>query len=453
MGLTVIWRAFQRMANTPPMRQDTQPHEHTATGIKTFVAASIGNLLEIYDFIAYGIFAVPISRTFFQTHSEFTSLLLTFTTFAVGFVARPIGALVLGRYADRAGRRKALSLTLILMAAGTLVPAVCPSYTSIGLAAPLIVACGRLLQGFSAGGEIGGSVAILVENAPASRKGFASSFQQMSQGAGVMVAGLVGLMLTHLFSDAQINSSAWRLAFVFGLLIGPVGWYVRRSIPETAEFEQSSRQRKAALWPQLVEYRGRVLSGIGILVFWTIATYVSNYFTTYAVRELHLSLFDSYLGQLAYGIVMVIACPLVGTLSDRIGVRKPMLAGALITAVVAYPLFWLLARHPDRFTLIAVQMTISLLLACYAACASNVLAGIFPVQFRATGVGFSYATGVTIFGGLTPLLATSLIDVTGDKLVVGYYLAAAALISCIPGALSARTHSPSQQPAPVAFSE
>ncbi|WP_118185573.1 MFS transporter [Paraburkholderia phosphatilytica] len=386
------------------MRRTTPPRDPAASGVKTFAAASIGNLLEIYDFIAYGIFAVPISRTFFATHSDFMSLLLTFITFAVGFVARPLGALVLGRYADRAGRRRALSLTLLLMAAGTLVPAVCPSYAAIGIAAPVIVACGRLLQGFSAGGEIGGAVALLVENAPESRKGFASSFQQMSQGGGAMLAGLVGLMLTHLFTDAQITGGAWRLAFVFGLLIGPVGWYVRRSIPETAAFERSSLQRKADLWPQLVRYRGRLLGGVGILVFWTIATYVSNYFTTYAVRELHLSLFDSYLGQLGYGITMVIACPVIGALSDRVGVRKPMLVGALVTAVAAYPLFWLLAQHPSRFALIAVQMTISLLLACYAACASNVLASFFPVQFRATGVGFSYATGVTIFGGLTPLV-------------------------------------------------
>ncbi|MGG1947447.1 MFS transporter [Trinickia sp. NRRL B-1857] len=435
------------------MRRNTPPRDLAASDIKTFAAASIGNLLEIYDFIAYGIFAVPISRTFFATHSEFVSLLLTFITFAVGFVARPLGALVLGRYADRAGRRRALSLTLILMAAGTLVPAVCPSYAAIGMAAPVIVACGRLLQGFSAGGEIGGAVALLVENAGESHKGFASSFQQMSQGGGAMLAGLVGLMLTHLFTDAQITGGAWRLAFVFGLLIGPVGWYVRRSIPETAAFERASLQRKADLWPQLMLYRWRLLGGVGILVFWTIATYVSNYFTTYAVRELHLSLFDSYLGQLGYGITMVIACPLIGALSDRIGVRKPMLVGALVTAVAAYPLFWFLAQHPGRFTLIAVQMIISILLACYAACASNVLASFFPVQFRATGVGFSYATGVTIFGGLTPLLVTSLIGMTGDKLVIGYYLAAAALVSCIPVALSPRTHTSSQPQAPVALTE
>jgi MHS family proline/betaine transporter-like MFS transporter len=264
----------------------------------------------------------------------------------------------------------------------------------------------------------------------------------MSQGAGVMLAGLVGMTLTHLFSDAQINAGAWRLAFVFGVLIGPVGWYVRRSIPETQAFERASQQRAVALAPQLVQYRWRLVGGVAIMVFWTIATYVSNYFTTYSVRELHMSLFDSYLGQLAYGVTMVIACPLVG-----------MLFGALLTALGAYPMFLFLSQHPDRLSLMAVQSVIALLLACYAACASNVLAGVFPVQFRATGVGLSYATGVTLFGGLTPLLVTTLINVTGDKLVVGYYLAAAALVSCIPVALSARTGSNSEQPAHGALTE
>jgi len=174
------------------------------------------------------------------------------------------------------------------------------------------------------------------------------------------------------------------------------------------------------------------LMGVSIMVFWTIATYVSNYFTTYAVRELKLSSVDSYIGQLAYGITMVVVCPIVGAIADRIGTRKPMLYGAAITAAVAYPLFVLLAHDPSRTTLIAVQMTIALLLACYAACASAVLASVFPTQFRATGVAFTYAVGVTLFGGFTPAVVTMLIGLTGDKLVVGYYLAAAALISCIP---------------------
>lgn len=408
---------------------------HDTTGAQSrraVAAASVGNILEIYDFIAYGIFAVPISRTFFPASSDFAALILTFITFAVGFLVRPVGALVLGRYADRAGRKKALSLTLLLMAAGTVVPAVCPSFASIGIAAPLLIVLGRLIQGFSAGGEIGGTVAMLIENAPQSRKGFFGSFQQMSQGGGTLIAGIVGIVLTSCFTQAEIFGGAWRLAFAFGLLIAPVGWFIRRSVAETRDFEQSQRSPRRALWPQLAEYKGRVLTGVAIMVFWTIATYVSNYFTTYAVREVHLSLFDSYLGQVSYGITMMTMCPIVGYLSDRIGTRAPMLCGAAITAVAAYPLFMLLTHSPGLTTLIVVQVAIAVLLACYAACASTVMGTVFPTEFRATGVGLSYALGVTVFGGFTPVAVTALIGFTGDRLVIGFYLAAAAVVSCVP---------------------
>ncbi|WP_296228898.1 MFS transporter [Ralstonia sp. UBA689] len=399
---------------------------------RAVVAASIGNVLEIYDFIAFGIFAVPIARTFFPAGSDFAALIMTFMTFAAGFLARPLGALLLGRYADRVGRKRALSLTLVLMALGTLVPAVCPSYAAIGVAAPIIIVLGRLVQGFSAGGEVGGAVAMMVENAGGKHRGLYGSFQQMSQGGGVLVAGLLGVFMTSVFTEQQILDGGWRLAFVFGVLIGPVGWYIRRAIPETAEFSASHATRTdERLLSGLARHSGQILMGIGVMVFWTIATYVSNYFTTYAVRELHLSLLQSYLGQISYGVTMLVACPAFGALSDRTGPFKLMAFGAGLSALLAYPLFWVLAKHPSLPMLIVVQGVIALLLASYAACASRVLADIFPVHFRATGVGISYALGVTIFGGLTPLLVTSLIHWTGDKLVVGLYLSCAAIVSAV----------------------
>jgi len=399
---------------------------------RAVVAASIGNVLEIYDFIAFGIFAVPIARTFFPASSDFAALVMTFMTFAAGFLARPLGALLLGRYADRVGRKRALSLTLVMMALGTLVPALCPSYASIGVAAPLIMVMGRLLQGFSAGGEVGGAVAMMVENAGGTRRGLYGSFQQMSQGGGVLVAGIIGVIMSSVLTEQQILDGGWRLAFVFGVLIGPVGWYIRRAIPETPEFSVGRAARTdEALLPGLARHSGQILMGIGVMVFWTIATYVSNYFTTYAVRELHLSLMESYLGQISYGVTMLVACPAVGALSDRIGPFKPMAVGAGLSAILAYPLFWVLAAHPSLPMLMVVQGLIALLLASYAACAARILADIFPVHFRATGVGISYALGVTIFGGLTPLAVTTLIHWSGDKLIVGLYLSCAAVVSAV----------------------
>ncbi|KMY86451.1 Permease of the major facilitator superfamily [Candidatus Paraburkholderia calva] len=228
-----------------------------------------------------------------------------------------------------------------------------------GAATPVIITCGRLLQGFSAGGEVGGSVAMLVENAPGSHKGFASSFQQMSQGGRARLAGLVGLVLTNLFTDAQISGGAWRIAF--GLLIGPVGWYIRRSIPETRAFETAKREDAPPLLPTLAAHRWHLLGGVAIMVFWTVATYVSNYYDLCGARAAHDDVpVQNYLGQMAYGITMVLMCPVIGKLSDRIGVRKPMLFGALLTAVIAYPLFWLLAHHPGPLPLMALQACIGL---------------------------------------------------------------------------------------------
>lgn len=395
-------------------------------------AATVGNVLEIYDFIAFGIFAIPISKVFFPAVSELNAILLTMGTFAAGFLARPIGALVLGRYADRVGRKKALTLTLIMMATGTVIPAICPGYAALGVLAPIIILLGRLLQGFSAGGEIGGVVCMLVENAPPQRRFFYASLQQAAQGAGVLTAGCMGLALNSFFTEQEILDGAWRIAFAFGLLIGPVGWYIRRSVPETVLFRKTSAgERNLPLLGQLITYRRSLLLGLSVMVFWTVATYISNYFTTYTVRQLHLTPVDSFIGQIGYSLVMICACPLVGRLADRVGPFRPMLFGAGLTVLGAYPLFFILTNYPSLSTLVAAQMVIALLLACHAACGSTVLSNLYPTGFRATGVGFSYAFGVSVFGGFTPLIVTALLSKTGDNMMVSYYLVAAALITCM----------------------
>ncbi|MCS3469956.1 MHS family proline/betaine transporter-like MFS transporter [Pseudomonas sp. JUb42] len=398
---------------------------------RTVIAATIGNVLEIYDFVIFAIFAVPISKAFFPAGDDFAALMFTFMTFAAGFLVRPLGALVLGRYADRAGRKKALSYTLLLMAFGTLVPAICPSYGSIGLAAPLILILGRLIQGFSAGGEIGSNVAMLVENAPGNSRALFGSFQQMAQGGGVLLGGLVGSGITLVFGEKGIVDEYWRIAFLVGLLIGPVGWYIRRAIPETLEFERTSAEGQiyGTFFAGLHANSGRILIGIAVMVFWTVAAQVSNYFTTYAVRELNMSVMATYAGQIASGITLVIVCPLVGLLANRTGPYKPMAWGAGLAGVLAYPLFILLASNPTFTTLVAVQTVISIFLGLYASCAPLVMSNIFPTQYRATGIGTSYALGVMIFGGLTPMIVTTLIQFSGNKLIIGFYLTAAALIS------------------------
>lgn len=397
---------------------------------RAVIAATIGNVLEIYDFIIFGIFAVAISRTFFPSGDEYAALMFTFMTFAAGFVVRPIGALVLGRYADKAGRKKALSFTLLLMALGTVVPALCPSYDSIGIAATVILVLGRLLQGFSAGGEIGSNVAMLVENASGRNRALFSSFQQMAQGGGVLLGGVVGFAIAVAYGQERMLQDYWRLAFIVGLVIGPVGWYIRRALPETPEFEDSVRQGPADSFIASVKANaGRILVGIAIMIFWTVATQVSNYFTTYAVRELNMPVASTYLGQIASGLTLLLICPLVGMLADRIGPYKPMAWGAGLAGALAYPLFKMLAATPTLPVLLMVQIVISITLGLYAACAPLVMSDIFPTRYRATGIGTSYALGVMIFGGLTPMIVTTLIQISGDKLIIGLYLTAAALLS------------------------
>ncbi|MDR3518377.1 MAG: MFS transporter [Azospirillaceae bacterium] len=411
----------------------------TTTGTKAIAAATVGNLLEIYDFIAYGMFAVPISMAFFPAGNDDAALLLTFVTFGMGFLARPLGAFVIGAYADHYGRKAALSVTILMMAAGTAVIAFCPTYASIGVAAPIVVTLGRILQGFSAGGEVGGAVATLIENAPPGRRGFYSALQQMSQGCATLMVGIVGVAMTQSFSQAEIMAGHWRIAFMIGLLIAPIGFFIRLSVDETPEFLAVAKAaHKSNTLRLIATHYPRILLGLGLMVLWTVATYISNYFTTYAVREIHLSLRQSYAGQIAYGITMLIICPLAGNLSDAIGRRICMIIGAVGLAVVAFPSFWFLIQNPSLISLCVVQATIGLFLAIYASTASTVLGELFPTTFRATGVSLSYALGVTIFGGFTPALVTALLGYTGDKLSIAYYLIAAAVFSMVPILLMGR---------------
>ncbi|PKU23401.1 MFS transporter [Telmatospirillum siberiense] len=402
-------------------------------GAKAIAAATVGNLLEIYDFIAYAMFAVPISKAFFPPGNDYVALILTFVTFGMGFLARPLGALVIGAYADRHGRKGALSVTILMMAAGTAVIAFCPTYHSIGLAAPILVTLGRILQGFSAGGEVGGAVATLLENAPLKRRGFYSALQQTSQGCAVLVTGLVGVVMTQLFSQDEIMNGFWRIAFMIGLLIAPVGFYIRSRVEETPAFLSVRKEaRESRILTLVVRHIRSVLLGILVMVLWTVATYVSNYFTTYAVREIHLSLQQSYIGQISYGITMLIVCPLAGRLSDAVGRLRCLITGAIGIGLVAYPAFWFLINHPGLGSLCLAQISIALFLALYASTASTVLGELFPTTVRATGVSLSYSFGVTIFGGFTPVIVTALLGYTGDKLAIAYYLIGAALFSILP---------------------
>lgn len=412
-------------------RSDAWPEgERVAPGSsmsRLIVATSIGNALEFYDLIAYGYFAGTLSKLFFPVHDATMSLLLTLGTFALSYLARPFGALVLGSYSDRHGRKASLTLSIAMMTLGTGMVALMPTYATIGLLAPIGIFASRLLQGFSAGGEFGSSTAFLMEHAP-ERSGFMSSWQFSSQGASTLLASLFGAVLTGMLTQSQLQGWGWRIPFLFGVLIGPIGLYIRRRIDETPEFEHAEKAESPVL-EVLATQKSRVLVSIGVLIVTTSAQYMLLYMPTYASRQLGLSPSAGFVATLVAGLIVTVLTPLVGHWSDKVGRTRIMLgAGALIFLTV-YPAFMFINARPSLATLIVAIMWIAVLKATYFAPIPALMASLFPTRTRTTGMALAYNLGTSIFGGFTPLAVASLIAATGNKLAPGIYLMIAAVVS------------------------
>jgi MHS family proline/betaine transporter-like MFS transporter len=284
---------------------------------KILAAAAIGNALEWFDILVYGYFAVTISKLFFPTADATTALLLTFGTFGVSYLVRPIGALVLGAYADKRGRRSAMLLSIVIMTIGTGLMAFMPTYGSIGIVAPIMVLIARLLQGFAVAGEFGSATAFLVEHSN-ERKGFFASFQWFGQGLAAVLASLFGVVLLGALTPDQLNSWGWRVPFLFGLLIGPIGLYIRSAVGETPEFEKEG-PAQAPLAQLFAQHWDRLLMCIGIVVLSTSSNYIILYIPTFAIRQLHLPQTLGFIATLLGGIVLTFGAPLFGHLSDLIG--------------------------------------------------------------------------------------------------------------------------------------
>lgn len=396
---------------------------------RAVVAASIGNALEWFDLVVYGFFAVIIAKLFFPAGNETVSLLLTLGTFGVSFFMRPLGAVVIGAYADRAGRKAALTLSIVLMMGGTLIIAVLPTYSSIGLAAPVILVIARLMQGFSAGGEFGSATAFLAEHVPG-RRGFFASWQVASQGLTTLLAAGFGALLTGQLSPQQMASWGWRVPFVFGLLIGPVAWYIRTRLDETPEF-LAAETTTTPLRDTFTSQKLRLLIAIGVVVLGTVSTYLVLYMPTYGVKQLGLAPSVAFGAIALTGVIQMLFAPLVGHLSDRYGRTTIMLAPALLLLVLIYPAFMYLIAHPSFGTLIALQIVFGFLMTGYFAALPGLLSEMFPVQTRTTGMSLAYNIAVTIFGGFGPFIIAWLIGFTGSKAAPSYYLIFAAVVSLV----------------------
>jgi MFS family permease len=385
-------------------------------------AAVIGNALEFYDFISYAFFAVQIGRTFFPGHSASGTLLLSLITYGVGFIGRPVGALVIGRYGDRAGRRPAMLLSFTLMCAGVLGLALTPSYAQIGPAAPVLIFLFRLVQGFALGGEVGPTTAFLIEAPPPLRRGFFGSWQYASQCLANIVAGSLGLGLSVALSEAELDSWGWRVPFLLGALVLPLGWYIRHGLPETLANTDHAAPRSAV---ETADYRRALILGIPMLASTTIAFALFNFLTTYAAAILHMPQDIAFGATLAWGISGLVFHLLGGALSDRFG-RKPLMVWPrLVFLLLIIPCFaWLEASRTGP-----VLIAVTVLLTSFASLSAGVsivcLAEAIPKPVRSGSLALIYAIAIAIFSGTAQLLVTWLVRITGDVLWPAYYLAGA----------------------------
>lgn len=394
-------------------------------------AAVIGNVLEWYDFAVYGFMASIIGKTFFPSGDDVSQLLAAFAVYGVGFLARPIGGIVIGRIGDTRGRKTALVLTIMLMAAGTVLIGLIPGYASIGIAGPLLVLIARLMQGFSAGGEWGGSTAFIVEWAEEGERGFLGSFQQCSVSAGLLLGSGVAALITTLLDPAAMEAWGWRLPFLLGALLGPVGMYMRRNIDETPAYERAMRAPASAPSGDVAPF-WLAARAFGFTVLWTVAFYIflnymPTFIKTYAKLSSAAALWSNTIGLL----VLVVAIPIMGRLSDRIG-RKPLLLTCCICFIVLpYPVFALYLSAPPLGVIIAVQIVFGVIIAMFSGAGPAAISEIFPTRIRSTWMTTGYALSVAIFGGFAPYIATWLIATTGSPISPVYYVIAAAVVSTI----------------------
>lgn len=395
---------------------------------KLVIASSIGNALEWFDLIVYGFFAVTIAKLFFPTTDETVSLLLTLGTFAVSYLIRPLGAMVLGSYADRVGRKAAMLVSIWLMMLGTFLIAVMPTYAAIGVLAPMGIFLARLIQGFSAGGEFGSATALLVEQAP-ERKGLISSFMFASQGVSGLLGSGFGLLLTSTLTTAELESWGWRIPFLFGLMIGPVGLYIRRHIEEAGV---SDKERSHTPVRELFgEHKFRMMLAVGALVLSTSVSYLIIYMPTYAVKQLGLTASIGYTGTLLSGLVLTVLTPFIGHLSDVFGRTRFMFGAAVLFLLTIYPAFVWLAATPTLIALLAVLFWMSLLKAVYFGGLPALMSEIFPTHVRASGLALSYNIGTTVFGSFTPFIVVWLISSSGSNLAPSFYLMLTGVLSLL----------------------
>ena len=419
--MTDVSSAATAAASDDPLPAITRRH---------ITAAVAGNALEFYDFTTYALFAVQIGHTFFPRHTEFENLMLSLLTFGIGFIGRPLGAIIIGRFGDRRGRKPAMLLSFTLMGLGILGIVLTPSYAAIGPLAPALLVIFRLVQGFALGGEVGPTTAFLIEAAPLHQRGLIGSWQSGSQAAASLAGATIGLLLSQVLDPHQLETFGWRIAFGIGAIVLPFGLMLRRTLPETLhrpEVAQSFHPTETGMF----SHARPILLGLGMIMSFTTSTYVLLYMTTYASETLHMSARDSFGASVANGVTGLVFALLGGALSDRFG-RKPVMITARVLFLFAiFPAFTLIVQNHSALTLIGATALLGALSSTSVGVALVCLTESLRKDVRSTGLAVVYAVGVAVFGGVAQPFVTWVMKETGSPMAPAWYMMAAAVVGIV----------------------
>ena len=400
---------------------------------RAILSCAVGNFVELFDFMIFGLFAAQIGANFFPDGDPLVSLLSAFATYGVGFVMRPVGAIVIGAFGDRKGRKAALILTVGLMATATALTGLIPSYAAIGIWAPVVLLLCRLVQGFSTGGEWGGAAAFLVEFAPPGKRGLIGSMQQTSVGLALIAGTLAAAILNSVLDKDAMIAWGWRVPFILGFVLAPIGLYLRSKVSESPAFDRTVAQHQVTSSPvrdALTIYRRPVLAAFGLSVVGCVGNYIFIIFMpSFASRQLGIAADTAYYSAAIAAVVLTALTPVMGILSDRVGRKPVLLASAIGYGVLAWPLFRFMVGTPTGMGLVLTQSVAAVLLAMYCGPLCAVLAELFPTKVRFTALSIGYSMAVTIFGGFAPFVATFLIRETGSPVSPALYVIIAAIIS------------------------
>jgi MFS family permease len=412
----------------------TAERDPPASPLRTIVAATVGNALEFYDFLVYAYFAIQIGRAFFPPGNAYASLMLSLATFGVGFITRPIGGIVIGAYSDRVGRRAAMTLSFTMMGVAIVANALIPPYAKIGIAAPILAVIARMVMGFSLGGEVGPTTAMLLEAAAEHRRGLMVAWQGASQSIASILGGVVGLLLAGLLSKTALDSFGWRIAFLVGGITVPFGLWIRRGVPETLHTAEDSAHVMSAAVTRIAAARQHVrlmILGLLVLAAGTIGSYVMTYMTTYAQDTLHMSTGPAFAVQVVSNATGLVAVLFGGWLSDRIGRRPVMIWPALTRVLIILPIFWWIVAARSATALLVGIGILSFV--------GSIASGGFYVAFIETlpksirGGAFAsvYAISIATFGGTCQLIVRWLIQVTGSPMAPAWYMLAASAVGFV----------------------